>query len=44
MARLSDEVTDEEIKREIKEITHTFEICDPSIDPLTDFVKEEDLE
>ena len=44
LARLSEEVTDEEIKREIKEITDTFEICDPSIDPLTDFVKEEDLE
>lgn len=44
LARLSEEVTDEEIKKEIKEITDTFEICDPSIDPLTDFVKEEDLE
>ena len=44
LARLSEEVTDEDIKREIKEITDTFEICDPSIDPLTDFVKEEDLE
>lgn len=44
LARLSEDVTDEEIKKEIKEITDTFEICDPSIDPLTDFVKEEDLE
>ncbi len=44
LSRLSEDVTDEEIKKEIKEITDTFEICDPSIDPLTDFVKEDDLE
>ena len=43
LARLSDSVTDEEIKEQIKEIFDTFEICNPSIDPLTDFVKEEDL-
>ena len=43
LARLSDEVTEAEIKEQIKEITDTFEICDPSIDPLTDFVREEDL-
>ena len=43
LARLSKEVTEEEIKEQTKEITDTFEICDPSIDPLTDFVKEEDL-
>ena len=43
LSKLSDEVTDEEIKKEIKEITETFEICTPSVDPLTDFVKEEDL-
>ena len=43
LARLSQEVTEKEIKEQIKEITDTFEICDPSIDPLTDFVKEEDL-
>ena len=43
LARLSEEVTEEEIKEQIGEITDTFEICDPSIDPLTDFVKEEDL-
>ena len=43
LARLSESVTNEEIKEQIKEITDTFEICDPSIDPLTDFVKEEDL-
>ena len=43
LARLSDAVTEQEIKEQIKEIRDTFEICDPSIDPLTDFVKEEDL-
>ena len=44
LARLSDEVNEDEIKEEIEEIKRTFEICDPSIDPLTDFVKNEDLE
>ena len=41
LARLSDAVTKEEIQEQIKEIADTFEICDPSIDPLTDFVKED---
>lgn len=44
LARLSEAVTDEEIEKQIDEIVNTFEICDPSIDPLTDFVKREDLE
>ena len=44
LARLSADVTDEEINDQIEEIKNTFEICDPSIDPLTDFVKNEDLE
>ena len=43
LARLSDSVDDEEIEREIEQIQSTFEICDPSIDPLTDFVQKEDL-
>ena len=43
LARLSESVTDEEIKEQIAEIKNTFEICDPSIDPLTDYVKEADL-
>lgn len=43
LSRLSDAVTEGEIAEQIKEITSTFEICDPSVDPLTDFVKEEDL-
>ena len=41
---LSNSVTDEEIDAQIDEITNIFEICDPSIDPLTDYVKREDLE
>lgn len=43
LVRLSESVTDEEIEEKIKEITDTFQICDPSVDPLTDFVKKEDL-
>ena len=44
LARLSDGVTPEEIEEQIQEITDTFEICDPSIDPLTDYVQRSDLE
>ena len=44
LARLSEAVTDEEIAAQIEDIKSTFEICDPSIDPLTDYVKNEDLE
>ncbi|MBR2965425.1 MAG: L-fucose/L-arabinose isomerase family protein [Clostridia bacterium] len=44
LARLSDSVDKEEIDKQIDEIIRTFEICDPSIDPLTDFVQKEDLE
>lgn len=43
LSRLSKEVTDEEIYRETEKITATFEICDLSIDPLTDYVKKTDL-
>lgn len=43
LAKLSEQVTEAEISDQIKEITDTFEICDSSIDPLTDFVKKEDL-
>ena len=41
--KLSQEVTDKEIDSKIDEIRNIFEICDPSIDPLTDYVKKEDL-
>lgn len=43
LSKLSEAVTEEEIAAQIEEITDTFEICDPSIDPLTDYVKKEDL-
>ena len=43
LSDLSDNVTEGEISEKINEITELFEICDPSIDPLTDFVKREDL-
>ena len=43
LARLSDEVSEEEISVEIEKIRECFEICDPSHDPLTDYVKTEDL-
>ena len=43
LARLSEAVTEEEIAAQIEQIQSTFEICDPSIDPLTDYVKHEDL-
>lgn len=42
--KLSQAVTKEEIAQKIDEITQTFEICDPSIDPLTDYVSRSDLE
>ncbi len=41
--RLSAEVSDKEIQDKIKEIKSVFEICEPSIDPLTDYVLDEDL-
>lgn len=43
LARYSESVTEKETREQIDEIKEIFEICDPSIDPLTDFVKEEDL-
>ncbi len=44
LSDLSDNATDDEISKKIDEITEIFKICDPSIDPLTDYVKREDLE
>lgn len=43
LSKLFTEVTEEEIAQEIETIQNTFEICDPSHDPLTDYVKTEDL-
>lgn len=44
LVKLSEEATSEEISSKIAQIEDTFQICDPSVDPLTDFVKKEDLE
>ncbi len=44
LMRNCDEVTKEEIAKKIDEIRGIFEICDPSNDPLTDYVHDEDLE
>lgn len=44
LAKISENVTNEEISNQISEITDTFEICNPSVDFLTDFVHKEDLE
>ena len=43
LARLTDAVTEKETKEEIHRIRDIFEVCDPSIDPLTDYVQDEDL-
>lgn len=42
--KLSKDVSSEEICQKINDIKDIFEICDPSIDPLTDYVKDDDLE
>jgi len=44
LARITEEITDTEIEEEISAITDIFQICYPSVDPLTDYVKREDLE
>lgn len=43
LAHLSENVTKQEMQAQISEIKETFEVCDPSVDPLTDFVTEDDL-
>lgn len=44
LSKLSDSVSNDEIVEQIEEIKEKFQICDPSIDPLTDYVKDSDLE
>ena len=44
LAKLENQVTSDEVTKKINEIKEIFEICDPSVDPLTDYVKDEDLE
>lgn len=43
LSHLSETVGEQEVKDEIETIRSTFKICDPSIDPLTDYVQAEDL-
>ncbi|MBR2353654.1 MAG: L-fucose/L-arabinose isomerase family protein, partial [Clostridia bacterium] len=40
----TDAVKEDEIEAKKEEIRSVFQICDPSVDPLTDYVKEEDLD
>jgi L-arabinose isomerase len=44
LARLEKDVSKEKTYEKIEEIKNIFEICDPSVDPLTDYVKDSDLE
>ncbi len=44
LADYCENVTDGEIKDKISIIRNEFNICDPSNDPITDYVKDEDLE
>lgn len=44
LARLADEVSPSEIAQKITVIRDTFDIQDPSVDPLTDYVQDSDLE
>ncbi len=44
LMRNCDEVTKDQIAKKIDDIRGIFEICDPSNDPLTDYVHDEDLE
>ncbi len=43
LAKWADEVTDEQIAAKTAVIRETFSIQDPSVDPLTDYVQDEDL-
>ena len=40
---LCDGVSESEIKAKIDVIKSIFKVCDPSVDPLTDYVKDEDM-
>ncbi|MBQ2967237.1 MAG: L-fucose/L-arabinose isomerase family protein [Clostridia bacterium] len=43
LVKLSEAATESEIDEQIEEIKSIFEICDPSVDPLTDYVQKEDF-
>ncbi len=42
--KLYEEVKPEAVTKKIEQIKNIFEICTPSVDPLTDYVKDSDLE
>ncbi|MBQ3079479.1 MAG: L-fucose/L-arabinose isomerase family protein [Clostridia bacterium] len=44
LAKYADQVTDDQVQAKIAIIKNTFSIQDPSIDPLTDYVQDSDLE
>ncbi len=44
LVHLVDQVSREEISSKIATIKEIFQICDPSHDPITDYVQDEDLE
>ena len=44
LVKLVDEVTGQETEQKIAEIKRIFQICDPSHDPITDYVRDADLE
>ena len=44
LAKLVDETTTKEIDEKIAKIKEIFQICDPSHDPITDYVQDKDLE
>lgn len=44
LAEYVHEASDADVRRRIDEIRSTFRICDPSNDPLTDYVHDSDLE
>ncbi|MDD6884225.1 MAG: L-fucose/L-arabinose isomerase family protein [Eubacteriales bacterium] len=44
LAQLADAVTEDMLREKISVIRNTFSIQDPSVDPLTDYVQDSDLE
>ena len=44
LVKLVDEVSEEETGRKIADIKQLFQICEPSHDPITDYVHDSDLE
>lgn len=44
LVNLVDKVSDEETNKKIEQIKNIFTICDPSNDPITDYVRDADLQ